>query len=78
MSCVVEAVVRQTDVSSLLEDMRSWLDHNGFNTLRLAISRKTSSFALITVNFRDAKLAGIFESMFGGAALHIALAVSEG
>jgi hypothetical protein len=78
MPCVVETVIRQTDASSLLEDMRSWLDHYGFNTRRLTISRKTSSLALITVMFRDAKLAGAFASMFGGAAVHIAFVILEG
>jgi hypothetical protein len=73
MPCIVETVVRQTDAPSLLDDMRSWLDHNGFNTLRLGISRKTAALALITVKFRDAKLAGAFASMFGGAAVHTAL-----
>jgi hypothetical protein len=77
MPCVVETLVRQSDASSLLNDMRSWLDHYGFNTRRLVISRKTSSLALITVKFRDANLAGAFASMFCGAAVHIAF-VSAG
>ncbi len=74
---IVEAV-RQTDLDSLLDDIRSWLDHNKCSSVRVVTRRETADIAAVQVEFDCSDLAEAFTKAFQGWALFPALVYERG
>ena len=69
-------VVRQVDLTSLLDDIRSWLDRNGCSSDSLVAEKETVSIAAIKVDFDRIEMAEAFTEAFQGSAIFPAL-ISE-
>src|ERR1051325_11662855 len=72
---IIEAV-RQADLASLLDDIRSWLDHNGCSSDALTTETETLSIAAIKIAFDRIEMAEAFTEAFQGSAIFPAL-ISE-
>src|ERR1044071_8876122 len=72
---IIEAV-RQAELASVLDDIRSWLRHNGCSSDSLTTEKETLSIAAIKVDFDCIELAEAFTEAFQGSAIFPAL-ISE-
>jgi hypothetical protein len=62
---IVEAV-RQSDLASLLDDMCSWLEHNGCGSVSLTTRKETLDIVTIQIDFNYLDLAVAFTKVFQG------------
>jgi GrpB-like predicted nucleotidyltransferase (UPF0157 family) len=62
---IVEAV-RQSDLASLLDDIRSWLEHNGCSSVPLMTRKETVDIITIQIDFNYLDLAEAFIKAFQG------------
>ena len=69
---IVEAV-RQADLASLLDDIRSWLEHNGCSSVSLTTRKETLDIVTIQLDFKYWLLAEAFVKVFEGWGLFPAL-----
>jgi hypothetical protein len=74
---IVEAV-RQTDLDTLLDDMRSWLEHNGCDSVHVTTRKETAGIAVVQVEFDRSDLAEAFTEVFEAWGLFPALVYEPG
>ncbi len=62
---IVQAVWK-TDLASILDDIRSWLEHHGCSAASLIIEVETMTIATVQVDFNYLDLAVAFAKAFQG------------